>query len=288
MSLKVLDEVKKIEKPSRMIIEITDRCNLGCIHCFANKKDKDLDYMEWQKIIQNSVDEGENSISITGGEPLLFPSFFEIFRVIEPKNTKITLDTNGTLIDENNINYLKKYFKLVRVSIYGYEDNECLKITNNKFFRYQKVIDAIKLLSDNNIKIQVNIPLFNENIKHLDEIIFDLSKYNIYEIVLIPILNIGKAKDMLDIPTENVAKELFDKYSKKTNLKLRLFKWAEGKHFLVRANGNVYLHPFYVDGKETDFYLGNIMNSSIDNLWANVEEKYKIANYTLTPNLDDI
>lgn len=277
-----------IEKPSRMIIELTDKCNLNCIHCFANKKDNDLNYNEWIKIIQKSIDEGISSISITGGEPLLYPSFFEIFNNINCKDTKITLDTNGTFINEKNIDDLKQNFKLIRVSIYGYTDDDCLKITKNKLFKYKTVLNAIKLLSDNKVKIQVNIPLFKENIDYLDKIIDELINYNIYEIVLIPILNIGKAKGMSDIPNENIAKEIFEKYIDKVNCKYRLFKWAEGKHFLIRANGNVYLHPFYVNGKETDFYLGNIIDNSIDELWSKVDEKYKIVNYKLTPNLDDI
>ena len=112
-----MDEIKKIEKPSRMIIELTDRCNLNCIHCFANKHDEDLDYKEWQKIIQRSIDEEINSISITGGEPLMYKNFFKIFEKIAPKSTKITLDSNGTLINENNILDLKKYWRVEMVLI---------------------------------------------------------------------------------------------------------------------------------------------------------------------------
>ena len=278
----------KMEKPSRMIVEITDKCNLSCIHCFANKKDSDLDYRDWIEIMQKSINEGISSISITGGEPLLYPNFFNIFNNIDPKDTKITLDTNGTYINENNVKELKKNFKLVRVSIYGYEDEDCFKITKNKTFNYQTVLNAIRLLSENDIKIQVNIPLFSENIKHLDKILGDLNNYNIYEVVLIPILSIGRAKDMGDIPSENINKKIFDIYEPKVNSKFRLFKWAEGKHFLVRANGNVYLHPFYVDNVATDFYLGNIKERSIADLWAGVDKKYKVANLTLTPKLDDI
>lgn len=277
-----------LEKPSRMIIEITDKCNLNCIHCFANKKDNDLDYSEWINIIQKSIDEGISSISITGGEPLLYPSFFDIFNNINPKDTKITLDTNGTFITDKNIKDLSKNFKLIRVSIYGYTDEDCLKITKNKLFRYRTVINAIKLLSENNVKIQVNIPLFEENIKFLDQIIDDLVKFNIYEIVLIPILNIGKAKNMKNLPNDEVINNIFEKYKNKIECKYRLFKWAEGKHFLVRANGNVYLHPFYINGEETDFYLGNIINNTVDELWNKVDKKYKEVNYKLTPNLDDI
>ena len=277
-----------LEKPSRMIIELTDKCNLNCIHCFANKKDVDLDYKEWRKIIQRSIDEGIDSISITGGEPLLYSSFFEIFNTINNKETKITLDTNGTCINDSNIKKLKKTFKLIRVSVYGYTDEDCFKITKNKLFKYKTVLNAIKLLSDSNIKIQVNIPLFNENINYLDKIINDLIKYKIYEIVLIPILNIGKAKEMINLPNENIIKETFKKYKNTVNCKYRLFKWAECKHFLVRANGNVYLHPFYIDGKETDFYLGNIMEKSINELWEKVDKKYKVINYKLTPKLDEI
>lgn len=276
------------EKPSRMIIELTDRCNLKCIHCFANKKDNDLDYKEWVKIIQKSIDEGISSISITGGEPLLYPSFFKIFNNIDCKDSKITLDTNGTFVTKENIKDLYQNFKLIRVSIYGYKDADCLKITKNKLFKYKTVLNAIKLLSENDVKIQVNIPLFNENISYLDKIIDDILNFNIYEIVLIPILNIGKAKDMDNIPSEELAKDIFEKYRNKVTCKYRLFKWAEGKHFLVRANGNVYLHPFYINGEETDFYLGNIIENSVDELWKKVDEEYKVVNYKLTPKLDDI
>lgn len=276
------------ERPARMIVELTDRCNLQCIHCFANKHDSELEKEQWKYIFQKSIDEGISSISITGGEPLLFKGLFDIFDSIDSKNTKITLDSNGTLIDENNIEKLKKHFKLVRISIYGNNSEDSKRITRVPNYDYKKILNAIKLLSKYEIKIQINIPLFNENIDHMEEILSDLEPLNLYEIVFIPILGIGFAHDLKDLPSQEEIEQLYLKYRNRTRAKLRLFKWAEGKHFLVRSDGKVYLHPFYIDGKATDLYLGNIMDNSIDDLWKNVEEQYKINNITLTPNLDDL
>ena len=278
-----------IDKPARLIVELTDRCNLNCIHCFANKHDHDLPYEKWIDIFQKSIDENISSISITGGEPLLYLDLFKILDNIDSKSTKITLDSNGLLIDDKNIALLKKHFKLVRISIYGTNADDSKKITNVNNYDYKKVINAIKLLSDNDVKIQINIPLFKENVINMDRIIDDLSNYNIYEIVFIPIIPIGFASTIKNnLFSDEEVKTIYEKYNNIINTKFRLFKWAEGKHFLIRDDGKVYIHPFYLDNKETDLFLGNIQENSINDLWKNVEKKYKINNLTLTPKLTDL
>lgn len=276
-----------IDKPARLIVELTDRCNLRCIHCFANKNDHDLSYEKWISIFQKCIDENISSISITGGEPLLYLDLFKILDNINAKSTKITLDSNGILINDNNIESIKKHFKLVRISIYGTNAEDSKKITNINNYNYDKVINSIKLLSENDVKIQINIPLFKENVMNMDKILEDILKYNIYEVVFIPILPIGLASDIKnELLSDEEVKNIYEKYKKSTNL--RLFKWAEGKHFLIRADGKVYIHPFYINGEATDLYLGNIQESSINDLWKNVEKKYKINNATLTPDLTDL
>ena len=278
-----------IDKPARLIIELTDKCNLRCIHCFANKSDNELPYKKWINIFQKSIDENISSISITGGEPLLYLDLFKILDNIDTKSTKITLDSNGLLINDKNIEPIKKHFKLVRISIYGTNNDDSKKITNVNNYNYNKIINSIKLLSENEIKIQINIPLFKENITNMNKILEDLSKFNIYEIVFIPILPIGLASNMKkQLLSEEETKKIYEKYKNNINTKLRLFKWAEGKHFLIRADGKVYIHPFYINNKATDLYLGNIQENSINDLWKNVEKEYKINNATLTPNLKDI
>jgi MoaA/NifB/PqqE/SkfB family radical SAM enzyme len=269
-------------KPSRLIIEMIDKCNFSCIHCFANKNDKSLELDKWRFILDRVVKEDINSISITGGEPLLYKNFFDIFVEIDFKDTKLTLDTNSSLLNTNNIQQIKKYFKLVRVSIYGNDNISQRRITKIIFFKYNDLLSKIKLLHDNDIKIQVNIPMFKENFDNFEQILNDLSVFNIYEVVLIPIINVDR-KLLKSLPKQKEIEYLFSQYKNKINL--RLFKWAEGKHFLVRANGEVYLHPLF---NKKEFYLGNILYDSIADMWEKVPEKMKRVNKLLTPNLSDI
>ena len=61
-----------ITKPKRVIVEITDRCNFRCKHCFANKNDFELKVQTWKKIFDSICKNKIESITITGGEPLLY------------------------------------------------------------------------------------------------------------------------------------------------------------------------------------------------------------------------
>ena len=74
---------KQIKKPKRVIVEITDRCNFNCIHCFANKNDSELKISSWKKIFDNICKEKIQSITITGGEPLLYKDLFQLLKIIK-------------------------------------------------------------------------------------------------------------------------------------------------------------------------------------------------------------
>ena len=69
---------QKIEKPKRVIVEITDRCNFRCKHCFENKNDLELKPSSWKKIFENICKDKIQSITITGGEPLLYKDLFNL------------------------------------------------------------------------------------------------------------------------------------------------------------------------------------------------------------------
>lgn len=84
-----------IKKPSRVIVEITDKCNFRCKHCFANKHDYELKVDSWVKIFNNICKKDIQSITITGGEPLLYKGLFELLKKVRVRKTILTLDTNA-------------------------------------------------------------------------------------------------------------------------------------------------------------------------------------------------
>ena len=274
-----------IKKPSRVIVEITDKCNFSCRHCFANKHDCELSVNSWVKIFNNICKKDIQSITITGGEPLLYKGLFELLAKVKTRNTILTLDTNASLIGEHNIKEIEKYFKKIRISFYGLNRSWHTNTQSNAFDE-DKFWQILKLVASSKLKVQVKIPLFSNNVKNLYKILDKLLEYNLYQIVLIPIIPEGKAKSMTGLITASYAKELLENYPKRTSA-MRVFEWTKGKHFLIRSNGNVVLHPPI--GK-TDGVLGNILNNDmdIDKIWQNVPQKYKEKNVKFTTNLSEI
>ena len=270
----------KIEKPKRVIVEITDRCNFKCIHCFANKKDLELKVSSWKRIFEVITKEKIQSITITGGEPLLYKDLFVLLKQVKIRKTLLSLDTNASLINEQNIKLIEKYFKKVRTSYYG-KNRSWHANTQSQAFCEEKFLQSLKLLCDSKVKVQVKIPLFKNNVKNLFTILDFLKKYSIDEIVLIPIIPYGKAEKMKDLVSAKEARNLLKQYNDKER-NIKVFKWSKGKHFLIRSNGNVILHPPIT---KEEMILGNAMDRTISELWERVPDKYKEINQKMTSDL---
>jgi MoaA/NifB/PqqE/SkfB family radical SAM enzyme len=274
---------KKITKPKRVIVEITDRCNFRCKHCFANKNDLELSLSSWKKIFENIFKEKIQSVTITGGEPLLYRELFDLLESLHIKKTILALDTNASLINENNIKFIEKYFKKIRVSYYGFNRSWHAN-TNSNAFDEERFKKVLKLLCESKLFVQVKIPLFPNNVKKIYKILDGLKEFNIDEIVLIPIIPVGKAKNLSNLVGQRYAKQLIKTYGD-TERNIKVFRWVKGKHFLIRSNGNVVLHPML---KREEFLLGNAMDRPISELWDRVPEKFKEINSDFTNDLSQL
>lgn len=154
-------------------------CNLKCKYC-------DTDFLSGEiysfKELKNKIKElntkNIHSISLTGGEPLLWSNF--LLQFLPSINHRIYLETNATLPEElekiiNYIDYISADIKLNSCS-----QNGNLFDLHNKFFSVTK-----KYNKDTFIKI-----VFDENIlkEEIEETV-KIAKKNNYEIILQPKMN---------------------------------------------------------------------------------------------------
>ncbi len=158
---------RKIES---LYLILTDRCNLACTHCCANAPDltaeDELDTEAMYEIIDKMVQLNPSSITISGGEPLVRPDIWIIMEYLKSKfDGKIDIMTNGLLINEDNINNIKKYFNSVSISIDGVDEESCKIIRGNNVFK--NVIKKVEFLKANNFnKISLSAVLpNNENVR---------------------------------------------------------------------------------------------------------------------------
>ena len=95
-----------------MRISITDRCNFRCMYCkpFHMLHHEDiLSYEELLKVCKCAIKLGIDTFKITGGEPCArngYLSFIQNVKELEGCK-KVTLTTNGSLLNKNDLDTLK-------------------------------------------------------------------------------------------------------------------------------------------------------------------------------------
>lgn len=99
-------------------LEITNRCNLNCKHCYIDKSSpKNLDTKKIYELIDQCRKMNVYRLVFTGGEPLLVRDLFRFAEYAKKKGIpERVLQTNGLLITAKNIEKFK-IFDIVQLSI---------------------------------------------------------------------------------------------------------------------------------------------------------------------------
>lgn len=146
-----------------VLIEMTNKCNLNCKHCFKYDNyntDKYNDFIG-KKVIDEFFDNNVGSIThlaLTGGEPLLNIDMFEyvVDKVIKNQIPIWQFDfiTNGTILDKRVADILNKMGKYV----YEYREKFISEVSEDK---------KSELLIDNEVGIatgiRISVPYHNNN-----------------------------------------------------------------------------------------------------------------------------
>lgn len=183
-------------------------CNMSCRFCDERKKTDFLEYSE-EGLVEKIIAEGEATVSLTGGEPLLQADFLKaILPVLKERGLKIYLETNGVLKHAllkvmDHVDIISMDVKLPSSTGRGaYWDahSEFLKEAVRKEVFIKSVVTPKTLLSDiekaaSLVKaVDKNIPFiiqpvsYNDNIEGIDELdtFFDSAKNTLDDVRIIP------------------------------------------------------------------------------------------------------
>jgi len=146
---------------ANIIFVVTDDCNYNCSYCPQVKKNKHLDFGDIDKAIDFFCPylAEKSHISFYGGEPLLA---FDRIKFTVEKATDITkkqpiafeysLSTNGSLLNDEIVQFLDEYKFFVVLSFDGFAQEKSRKEAS-----YEDTILLIKnLLRQKNIKLMIN------------------------------------------------------------------------------------------------------------------------------------
>lgn len=154
--------------------EVTQRCNLSCLHCRAdaspNKYEpKLIKNGDIFKLIDGLSQLNCPTLALTGGEPLLREDIVQIVKYASSKNIKTRIQSNGLLLTKEIADELKKagLFSFgIGLDASTPEINDKIR---NKKGALLKAIESIKILKERNMKVHVEFTVTKLNLNNLTE-----------------------------------------------------------------------------------------------------------------------
>lgn len=161
------------ERRPIVVWNLTRTCNLRCVHCYTNsegrKYEGELSTGQAKAVIDDLVEFGVPAILFSGGEPLTRPDIWELIAYARSKGQRITLSTNGTLIDLETARRLKDAgMTYVGISLDGIGE------TNDQFRgkegAFKAAVRGFKNCREVGQRVGLRLTLTKHTARDLDEI----------------------------------------------------------------------------------------------------------------------
>jgi radical SAM protein with 4Fe4S-binding SPASM domain len=161
-------------------IEVTERCNLKCAHCYINRPVNDTDALkgelgrqELEAFIDQIVDEGCLWLLLTGGEPFVRPDFSDIYEYAKKKGLLITLFTNGTAVTPRIADHLSEWRPFfIEITLYGRTRETYERVTGVPG-SYERCIRGIELLLERKLPLKLKSAIMTLNLHE----VWDMKSY---------------------------------------------------------------------------------------------------------------
>jgi 12,18-didecarboxysiroheme deacetylase len=188
------------DKRPVMVWNVTRRCNLKCIHCYAHATEEafadELSFDEGKTLIDDLAGFGVPVMLFSGGEPLVRPDLPELAAYAVEKGMRAVISTNGTLITSKMAKTLKAIgLSYVGISLDGME-------AVNDHFRgvkgaFQKALDGIRNCQAADIKVGLRFTINKTNVKEIPGIFDLLEKMNVPRVCFYHLVYAGRGSEMV-------------------------------------------------------------------------------------------
>jgi len=152
MSAKAL----KLGIPISVQLDLTYRCNERCVHCYLDHDDHgEMTTAEIKNLLNDMAAAGVFFLTISGGEILMRPDFFEILEHAHARTFCIKLKTNGIMIRDAEAARIRALgVESVQISVYSHRPEIHDAITKVPG-SLQRSIEAIRLLREQGIHVDM-------------------------------------------------------------------------------------------------------------------------------------
>lgn len=226
-------EVILKSKPQRLVLELTNACNLKCIMCGRDEANFslttfDIDILKNLAPILNEVEE----VTLFGwGEPTLHPQFEEILSFLDNYPVKKYFVTNGMRLDKIKEAIFKYHVDIMAISLDGAkaETNNSIRVNSDLNFIVNQLKDIVSIKKERGLNypyMNFVMTMFDRNIEELPDLIRLASEIGLEEVkgVYLTVFSDNLLGETLYNKKDKVEKifEEAESLAEKLNIKLKL------------------------------------------------------------------
>lgn len=174
----LIEKAARSRTPLNVSFELLPLCNMNCRMCYIRLSRAEMEEKgrlrtaaEWLDLAAQMQQAGTLFVLLTGGEPLLYPEFREIYLGLRKLGMILTVNTNGTLLDEDWADFFAAYPpRRINITLYG-ASKETYQSLCGFSDGFAKACHAIRLLRARNIDVKINGSLVRANQQELSSLV---------------------------------------------------------------------------------------------------------------------
>jgi len=254
-----------------VVWNITRTCNLRCVHCYSDsmamKYPGELDWGQMLAVCADLAAYRVPSLLLSGGEPMVHPRFFDLVDHASSLGLKLTISTNGTLIDAEKAARLKAAnVAYVGISLDGIGE------THDRFRRKQGAFDAavrgFRHCHAVGQKTGLRLTLTRHNVENIEAILDFIEREEIQRVCFYHLVPAGRGASLQTLDpaaARNAIDTLIDRVGQwhrqgVARELLTVTQPADGAHLLLRMEREN--HPNLAEARRLLTWNGGGANSS--------------------------
>jgi Fe-coproporphyrin III synthase len=141
--------------PAYRIVQVhpTLRCNLKCAHCYSSSLPAYHDFISVDaltRFLDFAKQQGFNVVSMSGGEPFLYPGLGELLQATHGLGYKNSVATNAMLLAGSGKRHWLDYIDILAISVDGPPDvHDGIRQQKGAFAKMLKGLEAVKSIKEN-------------------------------------------------------------------------------------------------------------------------------------------
>jgi len=189
------------DKRPVVIINITRRCNLTCVHCYANAQNVpfqgELTTDQWLNVLDDLASFGCPVVLFSGGEPLLYPDIVRLAQHAVSCGIRAVISSNGTLIAPNTADELNSIgLSYIGISLDGGRDvHDSFRGAHGSFDR---AIEGLRNAMKAGIKTGIRFTMTRRNIQDIPIIMDIVEKEDVPRICFYHLVYSGRGEELIN------------------------------------------------------------------------------------------